>query len=221
MSQVPLLDKLEASTRQLLLESGTTNTIPEGGFVVHDGDDARAAFFVVDGLLKVVKSSYDGRLSFMGLRRGGAIVGELALLTGATRSSSIQAVQPSRVVKVGADQFDRLLADHPDLSRALLTEIAERLREATMQIHDLMNADARTRIAARLVQLADDTVGDAADNLRLALPVSQEELGDWAGLSRAGAVKALRTLRDDHLIETSRMSISINNLTELRLVATV
>lgn len=221
MSQVLLLDRLAAPTRQALLESGTTSAIPEGGFVVHDGEDARAVFFVLDGLLKVVKNSYDGRVSFMGLRRGGTVVGELALLTGATRSSSIQAVQPSHVIRVSGEQFDRLLTDHPDLSRALLTEIAKRLREATMQIHNLMNADARTRIAARLVQLADDTIDEAEDSLTLALPVSQEELGDWAGLSRAGAVKALRGLRDDQLIETSRMSISIRKLRELRLIATV
>lgn len=221
MSQVPLLDRVAAPTRQAMLESGTTSEILEGGFVVRDGDDAQAAFLVLDGLLKVVKNSYDGRVSFMGLQRRGTIVGEVALLTGGTRSSSIQAVQPSHVMRVSAEQFDRLLTDHPDLSRALLTEISERLRQATLQIHGLMNADARTRIAARLVQLADDTIGEMEDTLTLALPVSQEELGDWAGLSRAGAVKALRGLRDDQLIETSRMSISIMKLRELRLIATV
>lgn len=221
MSQVPLLDRVAAPTRQAMLESGTTSEILEGGFVVRDGDDAQAAFLVLDGLLKVVKNSYDGRVSFMGLQRRGTIVGEVALLTGGTRSSSIQAVQPSHVMRVSAKQFDRLLTDHPDLSRALLTEISERLRQATLQIHGLMNADARTRIAARLVQLADDTIGEMEDTLTIALPVSQEELGDWAGLSRAGAVKALRGLRDDQLIETSRMSISIRKLRELRLIATV
>lgn len=219
MSQIPLLDRLGAPSRHALLESGTTTLIPEGGFVLHDGDGTQAAFFVLDGLLKVVKNTYDGSVSFIGLMRRGTVVGELALLTGATRSSSIQAVQPSNVVRVNGEQFDRLLIDHPDLSRALLIELAERLRRATLQIHNLMNADARTRIAARLVQLADDTVGHAEDTLTLALPVSQEELGDWAGLSRAGAVKALRSLRDDELIETSRMSISIRNLRELRLIA--
>ena len=221
MSRVPLLDRLEGPTRTALLESGTTSAVPQGGFVVHDSEDSRSAYFVLEGLLKVVKNSMDGGVSFIGLRRSGTVVGELALLTGAPRSSSIQAVEPARVIKIGGEQFERLLADHPDLSRALLAEIAERLREATLQIHDLMNADAQSRIAARLVQLADDSIDIAADSLTLALPVSQEELADWAGLSRAGAVKAIRVLREQQLIETSRMSISITNLPALRLAATV
>lgn len=221
MSRIPLLDRLEPSTRQALLESGRTVDVAQGGFLLHDCDDGRAVYFVLAGLLKVVKTSIDGGLSFIGLRRSGTVVGELALLAEATRSSSIQAVEAASVIRIDGKQFERLLADHPDLSRALLAELADRLREATLQIHNLMNADARSRIAARLVQLADDSIDSAEDRLTLALPVSQEELADWAGLSRAGAVKALRLLRDDQLIETSRMSVSITNLPELRRIALV
>jgi CRP-like cAMP-binding protein len=221
MTRATLLDRVEETTRSTLLAFGPPVDIPSNAFLVHDGEDAGCVFLVVEGLLKVVKNSIDGRTSFLGLRRGGTVVGELGVLAGATRSSSVQAVQPSSVIKIGDDHFERLLAEHPDLRRTLLSELAVRLREATLQIHDLMNADARMRIAARLVQLADETPDAAGTSPTIHLPVSQEELGDWAGLSRAGAVKALRSLRDGQLIDTSRMSITIRDLPELRRVSTV
>ncbi len=221
MPLTSLLGRVDASTRQAMLDAGPHATIPQGSFVVRDGDDDSGVFVVLDGLLKVVKTSYQGEVSFLGLRRAGTLVGELAMLTGASRSSSMQAVQPSAVIKIARERFERLLTEHPDLSRALLTEIAIRLREATLQIHDLMNADAKTRVAARLVQLADDALDYPGDTVTIALPISQEELGDWAGLSRAGAVKALRSLRTDGLIQTSRMSIVILSLPELRNTAII
>ena len=55
--------------------------------------------------------------------------------------------------------------------------------------------------------------------MSIALPVSQQELGEWAGLSRAGAVKALRSLRERNLIETSRLAIVIKDLAGLRALA--
>ena len=61
--------------------------------------------------------------------------------------------------------------------------------------------DAPARIAARLVRLVEieQTLGrldqDARGVVDLKLPISQEELGQWAGLGREGAVKGLRTLR--------------------------
>jgi CRP-like cAMP-binding protein len=219
--QQRLLAKLDEPTREALFQAGHPATLPRGDFLVHEGDETTAVYLVVDGLLKIVKSAYDGRVSFLGLRREGTLVGELGMLTGASRSSSVQAVREARVIRIAADRFEQLLATYPALGRALLEEIAIRLREATLQMHDLMNADARTRIAARLVQLADDTAGPAGEAQTLALPVSQEELGDWAGLSRAGAVKALRALRDERLIETSRMSITITDLPAMRVIALV
>ncbi len=216
VAPVRLLDSLEPATRSALLDAGPVSIVPAGSFLVHDGDTSIGVFLVVDGLLKIVKNSYEGKVSFIGLRSSGTFAGELATLTGTTRSSSMQAVQPSRVIKIGQDGFERLLVEHPDLSRALLREMAEHLRVATMQIHDLMNADARTRIASRLVRLSDDGTVRSDGNPTLALPISQEELADWAGLSRAGAVKALRALREDGLIETARMSITINDLARLR-----
>lgn len=216
-----LVHHLDEPTHRSVLAAGRELTVDAGSFVVHDGDSDDSVFLVRDGLLKVVKASLDGQVSFIGLRGTGTLVGELAALTGSTRTSSVQAVCPTTVVRIETDRFERLLADHADFGRALLTEIAVCIRDSTSQIHDLMNADATTRIAARLTQLADDIVGDGDNRVTLSLPISQEELGNWTGLSRAGTVKALRVLRTDGLIETSRMAITINDLPGLRIAAVV
>lgn len=221
-----MLDRLHATTRDALLAAGARLQVREGDFLVRDGDESRAVFVVESGLLKIVKSSFGGRVSFLGLRRPGTIVGELGVLSPAPRSSSLLAVVDSTVTRLDAATFEQLLRRHDDLALALLGDLADRLREASAQIHDLIGADATTRVAARLLQLIDEDVGitrtpGEPTALRLALPISQQELGEWAGLSRAGVVKALRALRDRGLIETSRMSIAIIDAEALRAVALV
>ncbi len=217
MARQRLLDRLDGATRQAVLDAGRRVDVAAETFLVHDGDDASGVFVVLDGLLKVTKSSIDGGVSFLGLRRSGTILGELGVLAGASRSSSVEAIVAATVVQIDHGRFRELLLEHPAFRRALLTELAERLSEATGQMHDLMNADARTRVASCLVQLADEAGSDdGGETATIALPVSQDELADWAGLSRAGAVKALRSLRDDGMIETGRMSMTINDLGRLR-----
>lgn len=221
MRAASLLDQVDDATRLAMIAAGRTSEVSAGTFVVLEGDPGTDVYLVLDGLVKVVKTSTDGDISFLALCRPGTIVGELAMLTGAERSSSLQAVEPSTLVRIGNETFERLLTDHPDLAHALLAEIAARIRASTLQIHDLANADAATRVAARLVELAEDIADDGDERIRLSLPISQEELADWAGLSRAGAVKALRSLRTDGLIETSRLSIAITDLGRLRAAAVV
>ncbi|MGA9275513.1 Crp/Fnr family transcriptional regulator [Ilumatobacter sp.] len=213
-----LLSRVSEETRAAVVAAGRQAIVADGNFLLRDGEPATAAFYVLDGLLKIVKSSPGGRVSVVGLRGAGCLVGELALLAPAPRSSSLQAVERTVVLRIEYAALDRLLTNHSDLARVVLEDLAIRLREATYHLHEVMTADAVTRMAARLDQLADEV--DAHAEVSLALPVSQQELGEWAGLSRAGAVKALRVLRERNVIETSRLAIVIKDLDGLRAIAT-
>jgi predicted acylesterase/phospholipase RssA/CRP-like cAMP-binding protein len=62
----------------------------------------------------------------------GSVVGEIALLTGERRAASVEAVEPCRLVVVPLVVFNRLLADHPDVATALVTEAADRLRRTQL-----------------------------------------------------------------------------------------
>lgn len=217
MADRSLFDRVSEETRLAIRAAGRQVIIADGNFLLRDGEPATAAFYVLDGLLKIVKSSPGGRVSVVGLRGAGCLVGELAHLAPAPRSSSLQAVNRTVVLRIDYPALDRLLVSHPDFARVMLEDLAVRLREATYHLHEVMTASAVTRMAARLSQLGDE-VQPGAD-VSIALPVSQQELGEWAGLSRAGAVKALRTLREQSIIETSRLSIVIKDLAALRAIA--
>jgi len=70
-------------------------------------------------------------------------------------------------------------------------------------------------VAARLIELAE-RYGDEQDgSIRIALPVTQEELGSWTSSSRAGVAKALQTLRELGWIETDRKRITIRDVDSL------
>ena len=221
MATTPLLDRLDAATRTALLEAGSPLVVEAGETLTHYQASGGSVFLVLDGLLKIVKPSRSGKVAFLSLCRPGGLVGELSMLTDTPRSSSVQAVQPSTVAEIDRERFAQLLDDHDDLGRELLALIADRVRDATTLIHAQTNADAVTRVASRLLQLVEPAIDGEAESVELELPISQEELGDWAGLSRAGVVKALRSLRSDGFVETSRMSISILDLPGLRAAALV
>jgi CRP-like cAMP-binding protein len=72
------------------------------------------------------------------------------------------------------------------------------------------------RVAMRLLELCDRYGEQADGEIRIALPISQEELAGWTGASREAVTKALRTLRDLGWIETGRRSISVRDSEALR-----
>jgi CRP-like cAMP-binding protein len=217
---VTLFDQLGAATQNRLIEVGQPASFTADQFLIRDGDSSQDVFLINDGLAKVVKSSMEGRVTFVALRGPGCLVGELSMLVPSPRSASVQAVADTSATRFSFDQFRRLLVETPELTVAMLSDVSAKLQEATDQIHDLSAANAVTRMASRLVRLAAEASPPTeVSSITLTLPVSQQELGEWAGLSRAATAGALGQLRDAGLIETSRMAITINDIDRLGAMA--
>lgn len=200
-----LLDALADTTADALINAGTSRTYGRGNYLFHEGDRAGNVFLVISGMVKIQTSAADGRASVLGFRRRGTLLGEQSTLDGEPMSASAVALAPTEAVTISSRRFLDLVEGHPDLARALLIQMNRRLRASSKLINELATADAVTRVANRLIDLS----GSLGEDPGSRVSVSQQDLADWAGLSREAVVRSLRTLRDEGLIASGRMTVSI------------
>jgi EmrB/QacA subfamily drug resistance transporter len=125
LSDLPLLAALPAAARARLEVAARLVTVPAGSELISAGDPAGSAYVVRRGRLEV---EVDGRM----VRElgPGAILGELALLTGEPRSATVRARRDSTVLELPRGAFEGLLATDATASRQMLTQVAEQLRTA-------------------------------------------------------------------------------------------
>ncbi len=206
MNDDAVLEAIDEATRSAVLGSGTVRRYQKGGWLFHEGDPARQVWAVTSGTVKVQKVSEAGRLSVLGFRGAGCLLGEQSALDGEPMIASAVAFSDVEAVAIGADRFIELLGESPALATALLQQFNRRLRQSSRLLHDISTGDAVTRVANRLLDLNADTGGGKA---AVMLPVSQQDLADWAGLSREAVVRSLRVLRDEGIIETGRLSVTV------------
>jgi NTE family protein len=90
--------------------------------LVREGEPGDAAYLMTAGRLV---ATVDG--AEVGVVVRGETVGEMALITGEARTATVTACRPSRLVRIGADQFATVLAAHPDAYRGLTSILVERL----------------------------------------------------------------------------------------------
>ena len=104
----------------------------------------------------------------------------------------------------------------------MLARVVARLRGLTEQFVDATSLSASARVATRLLALvrAAEATPNADGVIELRLPISQEELAQWAGLSREGAVRGLSDLRSAGVLETGRMRVFIHDVPALEKEAT-
>jgi len=129
-----LLPGLAAESFLAVAEDMQCLDLAEGDDLLTQGDTAEHAFVVVSGELGVLFDREDGeqQLSVLG---PGAVVGEIGLMAGDTRSATVRALSAATVVSLAAGGFRRLLAENPEQAEALATRATLRLRESQLVEH--------------------------------------------------------------------------------------
>ena len=209
VSTPPLLDVIEPATAEALLSRGSRRTFAKGSWLFHEGDPAERVWIVTNGIVKVQKVSEAGRVTVLGFRERGSILGEQSALDGDPMSAGATALVESQAVVITRRHFLDTVAASSDLAMALLDQLNRRLRQTSRLMHDIATADAVTRVANRLIDLTAEAITDDGLPTTVDLPVSQQDLAEWSGLSREAVVRALRVLRDDGAIQTGRRSVVV------------
>jgi CRP-like cAMP-binding protein len=217
-------DFLSPADRAVLLAAGTVRRFDAGEVLCREGDAAHHVMLIEDGRVKVVSVGRGGQSALLAIRGPGDLVGEFGVLAGRPRSADVVALERVRVRVVPASRFTSFLKERPEAANALLRTILARLREADRRRLEFAVHDVPTRVALLLLELAgsspdDPGAGAGAAPRPIAIALSQREIADATGASREAVVKALRRMRSQGLVSTSRRAITILRLDRLVLMS--
>ena len=147
------------------------------------------------------KLSLNGRQVLLELRGAGELVGELNAIDGGQRSATLRVIEAGVVWVLGSAELMQLARTDGDVAAALLVTLSAKVRESAARHLELGTTEALPpRVARRVAELAQLRGGGR----EVVSPLSQQELADWAGVSRDGVVRSLTWLRQAGVVETGR-----------------
>ncbi|MCA1941590.1 MAG: Crp/Fnr family transcriptional regulator [Caenispirillum bisanense] len=150
---IGLLDSLTVEERDALGRTCRWRRYASGEQIIDRSSDSRDVFFVIGGAVRVVIYSLSGREIALDDITAGGVFGELAALDGSPRSASVMAIGETTVASMTADQFLRVLREHPDVALALMRRLATVIRVSGARILDLSTLGANNRVHADLLAL--------------------------------------------------------------------
>lgn len=212
---------LTAADLEALRAAGRSRRYPAGATMLLEGDRSASVILIESGRVKISSFTEDGREIVLAVRVAGDLLGELSVIDGEALSATAAAVDDVRATVVPADEFKQYLSTHAAASLALLEIVTARLRDADRKRIEFGAYDSVGRVARRLLELAE-RFGESVKGggVKIALPLSQEEIAGWTGSSREAVSKALRALRERDVIDTARKVITVLDMDALRKRAT-
>jgi CRP-like cAMP-binding protein len=197
-----------------LFTVGRRVRVRPGATLLSEGDASGRVVLVVSGRFKISTHSADGRETVLGFRGRGDLIGELAAIDGEPHMATATATEPAEIATLTADRFAEELRAHPDAAMDVLRTVVARLRDADRKRAEFAEVPADGRVAARLVELAEEARVAPAT-----LSITQAEIAGWVGCSREAANRALHRFRDDGSVEIGRGKITVLDVERLRRIA--
>jgi CRP/FNR family transcriptional regulator, cyclic AMP receptor protein len=203
---------MDERARLAMVDQAGFRVVDKGQMVFWQGEEGDAMFVLLDGAVKLIVRSRDGEVMELHRHDAPATFGELAVLDGAPRSASAEAVERATLLVVTRRQLLHLLRDDEQVAEALLRTLGEIVRRTTRQVSDLAFLDLQGRVAAKLL----DLVEPAQDRTR---PVTQVELARMVGGARQTVNQVLRSLQSRGIILAEGRSFVILHAEKLRRLA--
>jgi CRP/FNR family cyclic AMP-dependent transcriptional regulator len=202
--------------RDRLLALGVRRAFPVQSALMFEGEPDTRVMLLLSGRVKVTRVDQDGREVLLSIRDPGDVLGELAVIDREPRVASVQALEDVDVSIVPAETFRSYLETTPRVAVALLEVVGRRFREATVKRAQFTASDTMGRLAARITELAERYGERSDDGVHIDSPLSQEELAQWAGASRAGVAQALQAFRELGWVQTGRRELIVRDPDALR-----
>jgi CRP-like cAMP-binding protein len=189
--QAPLFLALDPEGAAALRASLTERAVAKGEIIFQEGEPGDRLYVILEGKVKLGRSSNDGRESLLAILGPGEMFGELSLFDPGPRTSTAAALTDAVILALSNEQLRPWLAGRPEVAAALLQALARRLRRTNEAMADLVFSDVPGRVAKALMDLGEKFGEITSEGLMVTHDMTQEELAQLVGASRETVNKAL------------------------------
>lgn len=211
---------LDAAELAALGKMGRRQKVRAGQTLLWEGDGAPVVANVLDGVLKLVVSTADGREQIVGVVFPSDFIGRPF---GKESPYSVTAMTDAEVCIFNRNSFDEFAGSHPDLQQKLLRRTLDELDRARHWIMLLGRKSASEKVASFLLEMSERLSGQACQSGArngFELPFGRQQIADFLGLTIETTSRQLTKMRADGVVDLpSRREIVINDRAAIEVIA--
>lgn len=187
------------------------------GEIIFERDEAASTLYMIStGQIKISIPSPVGHEAVLAVLSDGEFFGELSLFDEKPHSATAQAIANTNLLTLHRDEFLAFVRRQPEVAIRIFRVLSSRLRQTNEVLQDAAFLDIPSRVAKRLLELAESRGVRTPKGILINLSLTQEEIAGLVGATRESVNKALRLYIDKGLISREKQRITVLQPQELR-----
>jgi CRP/FNR family transcriptional regulator, cyclic AMP receptor protein len=218
LRRVPIFAELDDDALNTVRERTVLRNVPKNGQLFREGEPCEGLFIIIDGSVKVYRSTPEGREQILNVEGPKRALAELPLFDGGPYPASARAAEDSVILFLPRDAFQWLYRSNPQIADAVIGDLSKRLRRLVQLVGKVTLKDVPARVAATLLEVASEA-GAARDGGEFEIPVTQDDLANALATTRESVARAFGRLRNEGVIDQEGAKVRIRDLARLQAAA--
>ena len=211
---IAYFSELSAAELESIKKFVFERTAERGQIILFEGEPAKALYFVVSGVVKVFKTSADGKEQILQLIRPGESFNDVPVFSGNESLASAGAMGHVALYGIKKSDLETIVKEYPQITLNIISVLSCRVQHLVSLVEDLSFLHVTGRVAKILLEYAGNGTGQ---NPRL----TQQEMAAMAGTAREMVGRSLKTLEEEGTIRLDNHRIVITNVSALKVAARV
>jgi CRP/FNR family cyclic AMP-dependent transcriptional regulator len=207
LENVPLFSGLSEAALTEIEQHSSVKSFKKNAIVINQDDESYSLYVILSGAVKVFISAEDGREAVLNHQTAGDYFGDLALIDRQPRVASVMTTEPSRFMIISREDFMACLSKNPEIAINLIKPMTSRMRMLARNVSNLALLDVYGRVARVLLEQAEGQ----ADGEMITPKMTQQEIADMVGASRAMVSRILKDLKAGGYISIDKKRITIHH----------
>ncbi len=209
INSLPLFAGIAPADLDKILESATSRRIAKDGFVFEQGGEATSFFVLLDGRVRVVKTTPDGQQVIVRYIVPGEVLGIAQALGRNTYPASAIAVVDCVVLAWPGRQWPEFAAAFPSFGTNTYKMIGQRLDDVQTQVVEMATEQVERRVAHALLRLTQQTGKKSSEGILIDFPISRQDIAEMTGTTLHTVSRLLTAWEQKGLVKSARQQVTI------------
>jgi CRP/FNR family transcriptional regulator len=204
LSEIALFAALSESELHGLAQRAVERRFDTGEMLFWEGEACAGLFLIVEGSVKIFRTSPNGREVMLAIETAPATVAELPLFDGGPYPASVRVVEPVVSLFINKNDFQQVCRQYPDVALKVLAVVGQRLRHLVGLVESMTFGSVTQRMARLLLDASKIAASETFE-----LPMTHQELASRLGTVREVVSRNLARFRAEGLIRVEGRQVRI------------
>ena len=204
LKTIPYFSVMNLAELDAIKSSFSEKTVQRGEVILREGELSDTMFFVAVGVVKIFKTSAQGKEQILSIARPGEALNDVPVFDGGPNPVNAQALGLVNLYSLKKDRLQSIMQQYPKIAFHTSKVLAERTRQLVTLVEDLSFRHVLGRVTKILLNHSGNGTS-ANDHL------TQQEMAAMAGTAREVVARSLKSLEEQGHIRIERHRIVITD----------